>query len=200
MTRSSATREAILGAAEGLFGERGFSRTTLEDVAFAADVSRPLVYRYFGDKKELFALVVRRVFREWNEVLQAEVERRTSGTEESLRRVLIRCLEFARSRTVLRGLLVRDSALVRTQVGDVLDEGRGLLPELIQGVLVRGVERGDVRTDLEVEDLAHVVSEVFVSYTLLILAGANDQVSERRTEAVIETLLRGVIAARSPRQ
>lgn len=193
-TRSTVTRETILAAAEQLFGERGFSRTTLEDVAVAADVSRPLVYRYFGDKKELFALVVRRVFQEWNEVLSAETRRPTSATATTLRRVLTACLEFARGRTVLRGLLVRDAALVRTQVGDVLDEGRGLLPELIQGVLGQGVERGDVRSDLDVEDLAHVVSEVFVSYTLLVLAGADDQVSERRVEAVIETLLHGVIA------
>ena len=38
-------------AAERLFGERGFRKTTLEDVAAAAHVSRPLVYRYFGDTR-----------------------------------------------------------------------------------------------------------------------------------------------------
>ena len=196
--RSTATREAILTAAERLFGERGFSKTSLEDIAAAAGVSRPLVYRYFGDKKDLFALVMQRVLREWNETLVVEADRTTPGTAHTLRLVLTACLDFARSRTILRGLLLRDSGLVRSQIGDVLDEGRDLLPALIARVLSEGVARGDVRSDLDPADLAHVVSEVFVSYTLLVLQGANDQVGERRVNAVIETLLHGVIA-KAPR-
>jgi hypothetical protein len=42
--------------------------------------------------------------------------------------------------------------------------------------------------------MAHVVSEVFVSYSLLVLAGTDADVSQRRIEAVIEALLYGVIA------
>jgi len=62
-------------------------------------------------------------------------------------------------------------------------------------ILEQGVCRRDVRSDLELEDMAHVVSEVFVSYTLLVLAGEDDQVGSRRVDAVIETLLYGVITA-----
>ena len=188
------TRNAILEAAERIFGERGFSKTTLEDIAGAAEVSRPLVYRYFGDKQELFRVVVDRVLKEWNEVLVAEAARTTPGTAHTLRLVLIACLDFAQSRTVLRGLLVRDARLVRSLVGEVLDEGRTLLPRLLHQILEDGVRRGDVRSDLDPEDMAHVVSEVFVSYTLLVLAGESAQVSRRRVDAVIETLLHGVIA------
>jgi AcrR family transcriptional regulator len=193
-----ATRETILEAAEEIFGERGFSKTTLEDVAAAASVSRPLVYRYFGDKRQLFGIVVERVLNEWNEVLVAEASRATPGTAHTLRLVLISCFNFARGRTVLRGLLVRDAGLVRSVVGGVLDEGRNLLPKLVRQVLEQGVRRGDVRADLDLEDMAHVVSEVFVSYTLLILAGASNQVSDRRVEVIIETLLHGVIAPMAP--
>jgi len=120
----SPTRDAILEAAEEIFGERGFSKTTLEAVASAAQVSRPLVYRYFGDKRELFGVVVDRVLNEWNEVLVAEASRTTPGTAHTLRLVLTACLDFAQSRTVLRGLLLRDARLVRSVVGGVLDEGR----------------------------------------------------------------------------
>jgi AcrR family transcriptional regulator len=192
------TRAAILDVAERLFGERGFRKTTLEDVAAAARVSRPLVYRYFGDKRALFELVVDRVLKEWNAVLVAEAARATPGTAHTLRIVLAACLEFARSRTVLRGLLVRDARLVRSAVGGVIEEDKNLLPKLIQQILERGVRRGDVRGDLATEDMAHVVSEVFVSYSLLILAGESAQVSDRRVEAIVETLLHGVIAPAIP--
>jgi len=199
-TGPTATRAAILDAAERLFGERGFQKTTLEDVAAAAQVSRPLVYRYFGDKRALFELVVDRVLRQWNEVLVTAAGRATPGTAHTLRLVLRTCLDFARGRTVLRGLLVRDASLVRSAVGAVLDEDKNLLVQLIERILAAGVERGDVRGDLAIDDMAHVVSEVFVSYSLLVLSGAETQVSERRIEAIIETLLHGVITpAPAPR-
>ncbi len=193
------TRDLILRAAEQLFGERGFKKTALEDVAQAANVSRQLVYRYFGDKRELFGQVIDGVLREWNEVLVAEAARASGSTAESIRLVLIACLDFARSRGVLRGLLLRDGRLVRSLVGDVVDEGRRLLPALLEQVLRRGVERGEVRADLDAEDMAHVVAEVFISYTLLVLSGEDASLGERRVEAVIETLLHGVIAA-GPRE
>jgi len=190
--------QAILEAAEEIFGERGYRKTTLEDVAAAAKVSRPLVYRHFGDKRRLFARVAGQILKEWNEVLAAEAAHATPGTAHTFRLVLAACLDFARSRTVLRGILLRDAGLVRFLVGDVLDEGRRLLPELVRQILEQGVRRGDVRSDLHVEDMAHVISEVFVSYTLLVLEGASEEISERRVEAVIETLLHGIIAPATP--
>jgi AcrR family transcriptional regulator len=48
------TRQAIVDAAHGLFGERGFEATTVADVARAADVSEGTVFNYFPTKEDLF--------------------------------------------------------------------------------------------------------------------------------------------------
>lgn len=48
------TRNAILDAAEQLFFERGVARTTLEEIARAAGVTRGAVYWHFRDKVDLF--------------------------------------------------------------------------------------------------------------------------------------------------
>lgn len=55
------TRNAILDAAEQLFSERGVSRTSLEDIAQAAGVTRGAIYWHFKDKSDLFAAMVNRV-------------------------------------------------------------------------------------------------------------------------------------------
>lgn len=55
MKRSDATRERILDAARRLFGEQGFERTTIRQVAGAATINPSLVIRYFGSKEGLFA-------------------------------------------------------------------------------------------------------------------------------------------------
>ena len=48
------TRESIAGAARRLFGERGFERVTVAEVARAADVSEQTVFNYFPTKEDLF--------------------------------------------------------------------------------------------------------------------------------------------------
>lgn len=48
------TRNAILDAAEQLFFERGVARTTLEEIARAAGVTRGAVYWHFHNKVDLF--------------------------------------------------------------------------------------------------------------------------------------------------
>jgi TetR/AcrR family acrAB operon transcriptional repressor len=55
------TRNAILDAAEQLFSEHGVSRTSLEDIAQAAGVTRGAIYWHFKDKSDLFAAMVNRV-------------------------------------------------------------------------------------------------------------------------------------------
>jgi len=54
-TKSARTREAIMTAARDLFGERGFERTTVRDIASVVGVDPALVIRYFGSKDQLFA-------------------------------------------------------------------------------------------------------------------------------------------------
>lgn len=186
-------RNAILEAAERIFGELGFQKTSMSDVAEAAGVSRPLLYRYFEDKSGLLSAVVERVLAEWNEVLVAEAARATPSTAHTVRLVLVASLEFARDRQVLRGLLARDSKQALSDAGDVIARGSDLLRRLMRDVLAAGVRRGEVRADLDLDDLAHVVTEVFLAYADHVIQG-DEQLGERRVKAILETLLHGFIA------
>lgn len=47
------TRDAIAGAAVSLFLERGFDRVSVNDIAAAAEVSKPTLFRYFPTKEDL---------------------------------------------------------------------------------------------------------------------------------------------------
>lgn len=68
----AATRQAIVAAAHGVVRRYGVKRTTVEDVARAAKVSRPTVYAYFGDKQGLIDAVLL-----WNgHLIREELEKR----------------------------------------------------------------------------------------------------------------------------
>jgi AcrR family transcriptional regulator len=47
------TREKIVLSALALFSERGINKTSVNEVAYHAGVTRVTVYRYFSEKKEL---------------------------------------------------------------------------------------------------------------------------------------------------
>ncbi|WP_037857930.1 TetR family transcriptional regulator [Streptomyces sp. SCSIO 75703] len=53
------TRDALLRAALRLFAEQGYERTTVDDIAEAADVSQRTFFRYFGGKEEAAFFVSR---------------------------------------------------------------------------------------------------------------------------------------------
>jgi AcrR family transcriptional regulator len=64
------TRNAILDAAERVFNERGVARTSLEEVATEAGVTRGAVYWHFNDKIELCEAMLQRVFLPQEDVLE----------------------------------------------------------------------------------------------------------------------------------
>src|ERR1035437_5519093 len=55
------TRRAILDAAEMVFHEHGVSRTTLDEIAKAAGVTRGAVYWHFTNKAALFDALMQRL-------------------------------------------------------------------------------------------------------------------------------------------
>ena len=48
-------RQQIIVAAKRVFSERGFSKTTMEDIAREAELSPGTLYLYFKNKDELYA-------------------------------------------------------------------------------------------------------------------------------------------------
>lgn len=58
MEEAAETREALLEAALTVFGERGYSAATLDEIAKRAGVTRGALYHHFGGKAELFLLVL----------------------------------------------------------------------------------------------------------------------------------------------
>ena len=66
-------QERILDAAEQCFEQFGIAKTTIKDVAEAADISHMSIYRKFGDRDTLFAATSLRL-----------LDRRWTGIAESL--------------------------------------------------------------------------------------------------------------------
>jgi AcrR family transcriptional regulator len=53
-------RELVLESAGRLFGERGYAHTSLDEIAVAAGVTKPILYRHFDSKNALYLALLER--------------------------------------------------------------------------------------------------------------------------------------------
>jgi AcrR family transcriptional regulator len=109
-----AAREKLLDAAEECFTRFGLSRTSIEDVAREAKVSRSTVYRYFEGRNELVAAAY---MRESAEVFErVKVLMGEDGTfADRVVRVTVRAINALRSGRHFPMLFNSDGALLSSQ-------------------------------------------------------------------------------------
>ena len=88
--QDTATHAALLDAAERLFSERGYKRTSVAQIAEHAGVSRPTFYVYFSSREEIFRALAQRVH---DEIKQ--VQREAGGNEASPEDVIARAIHAA---------------------------------------------------------------------------------------------------------
>jgi len=68
--------QQMLTAAHELFAERGYAAVTMDDVAAAAGITKPLLYNYFGNKERLYLACMQPA----GEALVSTVVRAVAGT------------------------------------------------------------------------------------------------------------------------
>ena len=81
-TRMSAgeRREQLITVARGLFAEKGFDATSIEEIASRAKVSKPVVYEHFGGKEGLYAVIVDRELMTISTTITASLRSSTSAS------------------------------------------------------------------------------------------------------------------------
>ncbi len=80
-------REQLLDRAAELFSDRGYARTTTAELAKAAGVTEPIIYRHFSSKRGLFIALIERTGKETLEQWEKDLSG-ASDAGERLRRVI----------------------------------------------------------------------------------------------------------------
>lgn len=87
------TRNRILDAAERMFSEYGVSRTSLEEIAESAGVTRGAIYWHFKDKSDLFAAMVNRVTLPMEAMVARSSDESVADPLASLKECAVTCLK-----------------------------------------------------------------------------------------------------------
>lgn len=181
--REERANRAILQATLELIAERGVHAFRTEDVAARAGVGKGAIYRRHASKDDLVMAAVAALVDE--EIVVPD----TGSTRSDLVILIREAVELYRGSLPGRLMPNLVSAMARRpELASAVRDGylsrrRAALTE----VLGRGVDRGDLRSDLDV-DLALDVLGGPLFYRLLITGGSID---EQLAEGVTELILRG---------
>ena len=77
-------RQQIIVAAKRVFSEKGFSKTTMEDIAREAELSPGTLYLYFKNKDELYASLSLRILQYMNIRLEDVKKENDSNPEQKI--------------------------------------------------------------------------------------------------------------------
>ena len=175
--RKTEVRQRLFRAALHLFGARGFSATTVEDITQAADVGKGTFFNYFPTKESLLT--------EWVELRldilrasRAEVELGQLPLRDILRRLFCNLMEepgrsHGAARCMLLGLLGSEPVVSLAQ--GTAARARNILAEM----MAAGQKRGEIRKDASAEDLAQLFQQTFFGFMHLWVLLPNQKLSRR---------------------
>jgi len=189
-SRGEATRARIREAANALFLRDGVEATTVEAIAAAAGVSKPTFYLYFQRKEDL--------------LLEYGLQRLRRARE--LLPDLIACPSFRDALNMLLDAVVRGKTWGRELTGRAIVEigtSAERLPvaaphTLLKPLIELGQARGEIRTDIPAETLAHFVLRSIMG-ALSDWGLGTDPLDRDRALGLAVTLVLDALARREPR-
>lgn len=137
---SAARRESILQAAADVFLRYGYKKTSMDDLARAAGLSRQGLYLHFANKDALFKDAVTRLIHQGLAAARAALDREDLGVEERLLGAFVALKSHSDGSAMSPEHMAELFATATQLVGPVLDE----LEQALAADLARVLQAGGV--------------------------------------------------------
>jgi AcrR family transcriptional regulator len=153
-TRRDLMAKAIVETATSLFDERGFSETSLQDIADEIGIQRPSLYHYFKSKDELLLTLLHDVVRQNETSAFADAEE--LSPRDRLERMLFNYGHSIAEDPARFRLITRNESKLPPDVLGQYQARRRQNWELLKKIVAEGMDSGDFRA-LDVELTASVL-------------------------------------------
>lgn len=143
--------EQTLGVAHGLFAERGYGEVTMEEIAAAVGVTKPLLYNYFGNKERLYIACMERAGDSLTKTV-GEAVAATASPGDALGAGVRAFFAFLDSDRAAWAVLFDETLPVGGEVADRVAAYRGQIVALVSQSLVAQLpesRRGGAKIEIE---------------------------------------------------
>jgi AcrR family transcriptional regulator len=150
-------REAqILDVAGRVFAARGYHGASMDEIAAQGDVTKPLIYAYFGSKERLYVAYIERAGQELLARLRAATVP-TATASERLHAGVLEFLHFVEERRDGWQVLYSEAAARGGPLAQEVASVRGDVAQVVRRLLMQIISRGEVsaETAAELDGLSH---------------------------------------------
>jgi len=197
----------LIEVATRLFAERGYESTTTKEIARAAGVTEPILYRHFAGKQELFIAIVREMseqtLKHWRDLIAG-----TTDPAEQIRRIAAEfpahIRKLADAYRVIHGALAttghwqnliansKDAAerSANKEVLDVMREHYARIERFFCGVVTQGQKAGVFHRKMDPRVPAWQLINMGIGYAMVSLN--LEEFEHRLIGQAVEFILRGM--------
>ena len=189
------TRQAIMQAAITLFAEKGFEKTSIEELAKTAGIGKGTIYGYFQTKNDILHAFCEDELESLHQELTSNADQEIPLLQQMVAIYMSEFHKIIENREFAR-LFLRQTTFPRN-----VDLERHLVHEdnyfkLLFPLLEKAQERGELRRDVE---LLYITGHFHGLYLMLVSAWLKGRIEAEGADQVLETLFRQAMEGLQPR-
>jgi AcrR family transcriptional regulator len=137
--------QQMLDAAVQMFSVNGYHETSMDTIAAAAEISKPMLYLYYGSKEDLFGACLTRELSRFIDAVRADIDF-TQSPRDLLRNTIGSFLRYIDANRA-SWIVMYTQAISSQAFAHTVREGREQIIELVAGLVREGSRTP--RTDAE---------------------------------------------------
>ena len=184
--------QQMLDAAVQMFSANGYHETSMDAIAAQADISKPMLYLYYGSKEELFAACLGRELSRFVETIRADIDLKQSP-HELLRRTILSVLHYIDANRA-SWIVLYTQATSSQAFAHTIRDGREKIIDLVARLLENGTRNPAPDNDFHMMAVALVGAGEDVATRVSV----GDADVDEAAELLINLFWRGLKGAPAP--
>jgi AcrR family transcriptional regulator len=146
--------QQMLDAAVEMFSRNGYHETSMDAIAAEAEISKPMLYLYYGSKEELFGACLNRELSRFIEAVRADIDLKQSP-KDLLRSTILAFMHYIDANRA-SWIVLYQQATSSQLYSQTVHEGRERIIDLVARLLSSGTRHPDPGTDFHMMAVALV--------------------------------------------
>ena len=164
MKKSDLTKERILNAAEMEFAEKGLYGARIDEIALKANANKRMIYSYFGNKEELYTIVLDKVYKELGTAEEKLLSQELSPAD-AIENTIYMYFEFLYSHPNFVKLVMWENLneakyIELSEVPIIKDTAFKMLKNIIK----KGMVEGAFKSEIDIDEIAFSLNMFCFSY------------------------------------